>query len=269
MPLGLPIAALPPGWVAAGLIDVIGPLLVVAFWVIRQVVVSLREQRELDKARKEAEERGEQWPPAEEAAKVDDAAVVENPAGIPARLPAPAAKPAQVDLRSEVEEFLRRAAQGNAAPAPQPAKKPPLDPFDEPPRRKRRQTPAPQAPAPQATTPQAAKRQPSNFDVQVEGPVRRGTLRHLPESQLAENAAHLGEQIAAADDRVEARLHEKFDNRLGTLMNRPGGAQPAAVEPTKEPTTAAGRIRKKLIAPGGAREAVILSEILRSPVDRF
>lgn len=276
MPLGLPIAALPfgglaalpPGWVAAGLIDVIGPLLVVAFWVIRQVVVSLKEQRELDKARKEAEERGEQWPPAEPVP-ADAEAVVEAGDVIPPRPVSPAAKPAQVDLRSEVEEFLRRAAQGNAAPAPQPAKKPPLDPFDEPPRRKRRQTPASQAPAPQATTSQAANRQPSNFDVQVEGPVRRGTLRHLPESQLAENAAHLGEQIAAADDRVEARLHEKFDNRLGTLMNRPGGAQPAPVEPTKEPTTAAGRIRKKLIAPGGAREAVILSEILRSPVDRF
>lgn len=265
MPLGLPIAALPPGWVAAGLIDVIGPLLVVAFWVIRQVVVSLREQRELDKARKEAEERGEQWPPAEEAARVDEPAleVAEAPAA------KPIAKPAQVDLRSEVEEFLRRAAQGNAAPAPQPAKKPPLDPFDEPPRRKRRQTPTPQAPAPQATTSQAAKRQPSNFDVQVEGPVRRGPLRHLPESQLAENAAHLGDNITTADEREDARLHEKFDNRLGTLMNRPGGAQPATVEPTKEPTTAAGRIRKQLIAPGGARQAVILSEILRSPVDRF
>jgi hypothetical protein len=259
MILGLPLAAA-PGWVAAGLIDVIGPLLVVAFWVIRQVVVSLREQRELEKARKEAEERGEQWPPAEEAARVDEPVleVVEAPAA------KPIAKPAQVDLRSEVEEFLRRAAQGNAAPAPQPAKKPPLDPFDEPPRRKR-----PKPATPQATTPKAAKRQPSNFDVQVEGPVRRGSLRHLPESQLAENAAHLGENITTADEREGARLHEKFDNRLGTLMNRPGGAQPAAVEPTKEPTTAAGRIRKQLIAPGGARQAVILSEILRSPVDRF
>jgi hypothetical protein len=259
MILGLPLAAA-PGWVAAGLIDVIGPLLVVAFWVIRQVVVSLREQRELDKARKEAEERGEQWPPAEEAARVDEPVleVAEAPA------PKPIAKPAQVDLRSEVEEFLRRAAQGNAAPAPQPAKKPPLDPFDEPPRRKR-----PKPANTQATAPKATKRQPSNFDVQVDAPVRRGTLRHLPESQLAENAAHLGDNITTADEREDARLHEKFDNRLGTLMNRPGGAQPAAVEPTKEPTTAAGRIRKQLIAPGGARQAVILSEILRSPVDRF
>jgi hypothetical protein len=266
MPLVSPIAAAAPGWLAAGLIDVIGPLLVVAFWVIRQVVVSLKEQRELDKARKEAEERGEQWPPAEEAAKVDDAAVVENPAGIPARPPAPAAKPAQVDLRSEVEEFLRRAAQGNAAPAPQPTKKPPLDPFDEPPRRKRPKPAVPQSKAPSKTANEPSNFDvPRNFDVQIEAPVRRVALRHLPESQLAENAAQLGANIASADDRVEARLHEKFDHRLGNLMSRPGGAEPTAVEPT----SAAGRIRKQLAAPGGARQAVILSEILRSPVDRF
>lgn len=266
MPLVSPIAAAAPGWLAAGLIDVVGPLLVVAFWVIRQVVVSLKEQRELDKARKEAEERGEPWPPAEEAARVDEPVLEIDEA----QAAKPVAKPAQVDLRSEVEEFLRRAAQGNAAPAPQPTNKPPLDPFDEPPRRKRPKPAASQSKARSKTASQPRNFDGAgNFDVQVDAPVRRVALRHLPESQLAENAAHLGEKIATADDRVEARLHEKFDHRLGNLMSRPGGAEPTVAEPTKEPTSAAGRIRKQLAAPGGARQAVILSEILRSPVDRF
>lgn len=269
MPLVSPIAAAAPGWLAAGLIDVIGPLLVVAFWVIRQVVVSLKEQRELDKARKEAEERGEQWPPAEPVP-AEAEAVVEAGDVIPPRPVNPASKPAQVDLRSEVEEFLRRAAQGNAAPAPKPAKKPPLDPFDEPPRRKRPKPAIPQSKAPSTTANKPSNLDvPRSVDVQGEAPVRRVALRHLPESQLAENAAQLGANIASADDRVEARLHEKFDHRLGNLMSRPVGAEPTVAEPTKEPTTAAGRIRKQLVAPGGARQAVILSEILRSPVDRF
>ena len=266
----LPIAALPPGWLAAGLIDVIGPLLVVAFWVIRQVLVGLKEQRELDKARKEAEERGEPWPPVEEAAPVE--APIERPVVQEAKAPAlpkqTLPKPAQVDLRSEVEEFLRRAAQGAAgpAPAPQPAPKPPLDPFDEPPRRKR-----PKSAIPQAKAPKTKANKPGNFnvprslDIEADSPAPPVALRRLPESQLAENAAHLGENIATADERVEARLHEKFDHRLGNLTSRPSDS-PAT---TAEPASAAGRIRRALVAPGGAREAVILSEILRSPADRL
>ncbi|QDV72377.1 hypothetical protein [Botrimarina mediterranea] len=263
MPFAPLTAALPPGLFAAGFLDAIGPLLVVAFWVIRQVLVGLKEQRELDKARGEAEEKGQPWPP-DEAQRVDEPIleIADEPA------PKPAAKPVQADLRSEVEEFLRRAAQGDAAPPQPPAKKPPLDPFEEPPRRQRRQSPPPQQDLPKPVTrrSQSPTRAASNLDVQAESPqpARRGPLRHLPESQLAENAAHLGENISTADDRVEARLHEKFDHRLGTLMNRPGGAEAKVAEPA----SAAARIRKALVTPGGARDAVILSEILRSPADR-
>ena len=256
MPLVFPIAAAPQGWLAAGLIDAIGPLLVVAFWVIRQVLVSLKEQRELDQARKEAEEKGQPWPPEDEAVRVDKPALEQ--AAAPEQNPG-APKPAQADLRSEVEEFLRRASQGNAAPAAPPTKKPPLDPFDEPPRRQRRQTPPAPAPKPRQAEVQ--------IDSPRKSPARRESLRHLPESQLAEHAAHLGETIGEAEDREEARRHEKFDNRLGTLMNRPGGAESAPVEP--KPANAASRIKKALASPSGAREAVILSEILRSPVERF
>lgn len=262
MSIALEAAALPPGLLAAGLIDAIGPLLVVAFWVIRQVLVSLKEQREIERARQAADERGEPWPPAGKGG-VADEVVLEEPAAARAELadppPQPAPQPAQADLRSEVEEFLRRASNPGAAPAPQPKEKRSLDPFDDRPTRKRR--PVTRQPSVQPTKAQ----QSSTVERRVERPptAARVSLRHLPESQLAENAAHLGESIATADDRVEARLHDKFDHRLGSLAGRTAGPAAAATEPV----TTAARIRQTLTKPGGAREAVILSEILRYPPD--
>lgn len=255
-----PLAA---GWplLAAGWIDGIGPLLVVVFWVIRQVMVGLKEQREVERAREEAAERGEAWPPEDDEPIGEPVLLEEPPVAAGAPKPQQAQpKPAQADLRSEVEEFLRRAANQGAPPAQQkpaqsPKPKPSLDPFDEPVRQ--RPSAAKPKPAPPIEIELAPEPTPATF--------RSRELRHLPESQLAEQAAHLGETIGLADDRVEARLHEKFDHRLGKLTDQPTSPKAAVGEPGGP----AARIRKALATPGGAREAVILSEILRRPADQL
>ncbi|QDT67398.1 hypothetical protein MalM25_02950 [Planctomycetes bacterium MalM25] len=249
---------LPLAW-----LEGLGPLLLVAVWVIRAIYQAISEQKEAEeakqaKARRAGDpERG--LPPRQVVGKADG--------------PAP-----EGDLRSEIDDFLKRigeefdpepAQEAKAAPvappepvAPPPPRRRPIDPFEEPAPRPRRATPQvvePQPelkadPEPLRPAPVLAKSEP------------RRELRHLPESQLAEQAAHLGERIAGADDRVESRLQGKFDHRLGKL-----GASELAPEPatSDKSETGAQRIKALLARPGGVREAVVLSEILRRPGDQL
>jgi hypothetical protein len=254
---------------AAGWIDSLGPLLVVGFWIIRQVYVAVQEQRELERAKQEAAERGEPWPPRPIEPELPEPLGENPPVVMAGDQPAQPKAPPQDDLRSEIEEFLRRA--GMPAPAAPAAPPPPaaedrprpprrqLDPFDEPPRKPRppKQRPPVQRPRPVATP------TPPRTQAKPEGAGSTQGLRRLPESQLAEQAAHLGEQIAQSDDRLEARLHDKFDHRLGNLE----GAKAKPATKAAEAPSAAGRIRGMLTRPGGVRDAIILSEILRRPSD--
>ena len=97
----------------------------------------------------------------------------------------------------------------------------------------------------------------------------RQHMGHLKESTLAEQAAHLGEQVAQADDRVAARLHEKFDHKLGKLQarntqRRSEAAAAAVLEPTSAESIAA-----LLANPDSIRNAIVLNEILQRPTDRW
>ncbi len=87
----------------------------------------------------------------------------------------------------------------------------------------------------------------------------------------------LGWEVAQSDDRLEAHLHEKFDHQIGTLASAPGeAAQPVALV---EPTSPADRIEAAgpsvaalatmLANPQGMRQAIVLSEILRRPEERW
>lgn len=261
-----PLAA---GWIEAAWVDGLGPLLVVAFWIIRQVMVAISEQRENDKAQREQ--------PDDDEFNLDQEPALAGMPEAPAK-----AEPAQGELRSEIEEFLRRIGepagdrpqeenwQGDSADDDPPSRRrKPIDPFEEPsPRQRQRRPPVESQPTPEVELliDHEAMRQQSE-------PVQRGRqeLRHLPESQLAEQAAHLGEGIAGADDRLEARLHNKFDHRLGKLRR-----EEVKPEVEKKPEmgsaaalVGASRIKALLARPGGVREAVVLSEILRRPGDQL
>lgn len=273
---GWPLAA---GWIEAGWLDGLGPLLVVAFWIIRQVMVAIGEQRENEKAKREDGQ--------DEAFDLDQEPAL---AGVPEAPAKP--EPVQGELRSEVEEFLRRIgempadpskARGPEAegrgrerqfdqadePGDPPSRRQPIDPFEEPPRRQQRSRQAVEA---RQTPPPAVELLIDPEQLKQE-PVRRGRqeLRHLPESQLAEQAAHLGEGIAGADDRLEARLHDKFDHRLGKIHRKeelPEEEEKPAMGSAAD-LAGASRIKDLLSRPGGVREAVVLSEILRRPSDQL
>lgn len=250
-----------PDVVRAGWLEGLGPVILLLFWVVRQIVTAMGEQKEAERLREEQAER----------AMLD----VENEPAVGGADPAEA--PPQGDLRSEVDEFLKRVGQmpeeapaaaearaaeagGMAPPIEETRRRGPIDPFEEPVRRrppKRQREPVvelildTEEAEPVPPTPKPAR--------------QRVELRHLPESQLAEQAAQLGGKVALSDDRLEARLHEKFDHRLGKLAQK--SATPPEEESSEEQETGAARIKALLARPGGVREAVVLSEILRRPAD--
>jgi hypothetical protein len=83
---------------------------------------------------------------------------------------------------------------------------------------------------------------------------------------LRQRESHLGEQVALADDKVEAHLHATFDHELGRL--RDTHSEDAYRLRTSE-NPVAGQIANMLKSPAGVRQAIILSEILSPPVDRW
>lgn len=255
--------------IAAGWIEGLGPLLVVAFWIIRQVLTAISEQKE-----KAGPDSNDELDPPAKRAKLGQRQTEPAAAG---------------DVRSEVEEFLRR-LEGAGQDLPEddeataiedpermaPTRRP-IDPFEEPPRhspKPKAERPPKQTISPQQT-PSTKPSEPLEpllaiQEVSASRSERSPSLelRHLPESQLAENAAHLGENIAKADDRVEARLHQKFDHEIGTLSAR-RESNPTPESKDSEPRSGASRIKHLLSKPGGMREAVVLGEILRRPSDNL
>lgn len=93
---------------------------------------------------------------------------------------------------------------------------------------------------------------------------------HLDNSEFAQRAAHMGEQPGLADDTMVAHMHAKFDHRLGSL-----GLQPSQVELLGEESLVdsggdqASDLLQLFRSPQHLQQAIILSEILQRPTDRW
>jgi len=129
-------------------------------------------------------------------------------------------------LRSEVEDFLRR-AQGKPS------------------RQKRQPLPL------ESVQPAANLRQ--------EG-VAEHVASHLSSKQMIEHAQRLGDEVGLADEKLELRLHQKFDHQLGNLKRE---ENPAASQQQK--LSVSEEVIKLLHKPGGMRQLVVAQEILRRP----
>ncbi len=83
---------------------------------------------------------------------------------------------------------------------------------------------------------------------------------------LSGHNAHLGEVVGLADEKLEAHLHATF-TPMGTgtvpaVSETPAASAVAALESSES-------IRRMLASPESIRDAFVLSEILRPPVDRW
>ena len=169
-------------------------------------------------------------------------------------------------MAGDIEEFLRRAAQRRAQQQQPP--KPQIKP--------------PQAPRPKpAPPPPVSPLQPEIIDeVEIVEPhvlsgssVKAHVEDHMRAGVFDERISHLGEEVDRSDDRMEAHLHEVFEHQLGTL-----GARTSAAADSTLDDDSPGQKRKPakptnylqlLQNPTSVRHAIILSEILARPSDRW
>jgi hypothetical protein len=97
--------------------------------------------------------------------------------------------------------------------------------------------------------------------------IRSHVARTADTSDITQNIAKLGAQVGMADDRMGARLHERFDQKLSQI------GEFSYEEPTDDKTKpsgdTAGQIADMFRDARTTRQAIILNEILTRPVDRW
>ena len=98
-------------------------------------------------------------------------------------------------------------------------------------------------------------------------PVHEGIAEHvshhLDTKDVTSRASQLGAAVGQADDKLEARIHDKFDHDLSKIDDLPTDAEEAGKPPGGKPV--ASEIAEMLRDPKSIRQAVILSEILNRP----
>ncbi len=168
-------------------------------------------------------------------------------------------------MARDIEEFLRRAAErrkkqlkqkqggevGQTAP-------PPRQPLAQPPRAE---------PKPRRLViaeNQVEVVRPKQRDLRDES-VTQHVARHLDSSSITENASHLAENLEQTDERLEARLHTKFDHDLGSLKDRQPLEQVAAVVTAQATSPMANDLIEMLKSPKTMRQAIIIAEVLKRP----
>ncbi len=88
---------------------------------------------------------------------------------------------------------------------------------------------------------------------------------HIDTSDLAEHARHLGEEVGLADDKLDARLHHKFDHTVSSL--RPKGTAHDETTAISERgfSPLAADLLDMLRSPKSIRQAILISEVFKRP----
>jgi hypothetical protein len=194
-------------------------------------------------------------------------------------------------LRSQVEEFLRRAGRGPQGNQPGQQQRPARPPaprevevlLDEdaaiPTERRPLAEPlrpiepavAPSAPRPQLAT---APRKPRPLRRALQ-PHRESVAEHVAENvaahakAIAEQSARLGQRIVEDDQQFDVQLKAKFDHTVGTITGSPATAAEQAAAAVSATQTPAGQLAAMLASPDGVRQAIVLNEIIRRPSERW
>lgn len=261
-----------PPLLLADLAEVVKVLMPIIFVVIYGVAHLVGAMQEVKKKREAAAPRPKPEPDPFDMGRPAAGAAERAPLERPGANPAPAAKPVTLEetLRREVEEFLRR-AQGEPKQKPAAPKRPqqqrPTPPKKSQPVVLEEVQPRRLVDAPGSLTSRAAESvAATSRDVLPTGAAVDAyvTEQMRGVASIGQHASRLGEEVAQADDRMQAQLQQKFDHRVGTLA-------PVSAAPPKATAaaTAAREFRELLARPGGMRQAIIANEILRRPEERW
>ncbi len=237
-----------PMLLAAGWIEAVGPLILVVFWLLCAFMTEKQQPAQPPVLLEPDDEPPvrQQRPRPQGRAREPEVIVMGPGQG----------RPAAGDLRTEVEDFLRRVGEMRTAPEQPPKPKPQPEPA-----RRGRQKPTP------ANRPAARKESVNEPSVSRGATVSAHVQQHvghLPESQLAEQAARLGAELSQTDERLEQRLQQKFDHKVGTLASGTLAKNPGATPIFNSP---AQEIAAMLARPDSMRNAIVLGEIMKRPSD--
>jgi hypothetical protein len=175
----------------------------------------------------------------------------------PAQGPKPP-RPVQPNVADEIEQFMRRAAERREAKASRPF-----------------QAPKPQPLASPITEPVKAE---AIIEKPVGGQVNEHVQKYLDEQKFAKRESELGKEVAQADAQIDKHLQQVFDHRVSKLEAVPGEAAtpPTAYEPPNlvgtsadVPDSFATGLLALISDPDSLRQAVILSEIIHRPEERW
>jgi hypothetical protein len=175
-------------------------------------------------------------------------------------------------MPDEVEEFLRRVAQMRAQAQAQSEQRP-APPKQTPPKQKQpkqqRTKPPPRlVPARQEAAPSTTPAQAEVVDAELtENSDRVGRLvaRDLSGAEeIAEHTRRMGAEAAAANDKMQAHLHQVFDHQLGRLKS--SSVETALIETERSATQLSlDKIIQLLRSPGSIRDAIVMAEVLKRP----
>jgi hypothetical protein len=193
--------------------------------------------------------------------------------------------PQQGPLASEIEDFVRKAAERRAGGGVQPGRQPQAG--QRPPAGQPRPAgrPPQMPPRPAARPPLAARPvrevpvevellEPVDESQSVSAHVRSHVGRHGGDETLGKVASrHISSRVESADQEVDSRVHEVFDHKLGSLKDMPDESAARAETPADRgvpfPATAAAGVAAMFANPGNIRQAILINEILQRPEHRW
>ena len=167
-------------------------------------------------------------------------------------------RPAPPDAGDEIEEFMRRAAQRQPARGTRPLAV--------------QASPVLAEPVRAEVIAEVAQEKP------VGGQVSEHVQKYLDEQAFTRREDALGKEVAQADRQIDQHLQQVFDHRVSKLEAVPGeaAAPPAAYEPPNlvgsaedVPASFATGLLELITNPDSLRQAIILSEILHRPEERW
>jgi hypothetical protein len=189
----------------------------------------------------------------------------------------------QTAIEKEIEAFLRR-----TLGQPEKAQPPSAQPTKPKPRQRAATAsgkPATTRPAVGKQLPSSQPRRPVPARPSADEPqpfatsesVAEHVERHIQRGGVAERDTHLGEQLGRTDERLESHLQDVFQHRLGSLARGEGRAGAGIEQGTdagvwvgrRDDHPLAAELHQMLTTPQKLQVAVILSEVLRRPEERW
>ncbi len=153
-------------------------------------------------------------------------------------------------IGDEIAEFLRRAAQGQAAP---------------------QQPQAPPPPRPARRKPLAAE--PVEAVAVADEPGRRAVGTGIDTSRFEQSTGKLGGDVTEEQRKFDEHLHGTFDHEVselaGTRRTVEASSEPEPKRRAQVPSTAAAGFAAMLSNADNIRQAIVITEILNRPLDRW